>query len=127
MLKRLLTLFMQTLMVAVLILSGSGVQAGLGMPMEGVSLQEQGMSPGCVMNMAEGKLAAMSDDDGGATTDCQMDADSCHSTCANYQSVNGDTPVFYLGAISPLSTSAILAPIAAQYPIDHPPKPASSL
>ncbi|WP_286806361.1 MULTISPECIES: hypothetical protein [unclassified Marinimicrobium] len=118
---------MQTVMVAALILSGSGVQAGLGMPMEGMSLQEPGMNPACVMNMTNEKLVAMSDNGSGAAPDCQMDADSCHSTCANYQSVNGDTLAFYSGAISFLSTSTILAPIAAQYPIDHPPKPASSL
>lgn len=126
MLKRLATLFMQTLMVAALILSGSGVQASQVMPMESMQLQEQGMNTGRIMNMAADKMVTMSDGDG-ATSGCQMEVDSCHSTCASCQAVNADMPVAHPGVTYPLPSANSLAAIAAQYPIDHPPKLISSL
>lgn len=126
MLKRLATLFMQTLMVAALILSGSGVQASQVTPMENMQLQEQSMAAGCTMDMAADEMAAMSDAEG-TTAGCQMEVDSCHSTCASCQAVNGDMPPVHSGVTYPLSSAAGLAVIAAQYPIDHPPKLAPSL
>ena len=102
------------------------MQASQVVPMKSLPLQEQGLNPGCTMNMAGDGMAAISYDDG-AMADCQLEADSCLSTCAHYQSVNGDTPSVRSGATYFLSNPAVLAPIAAQYPIDHPPKRASSL
>lgn len=117
---------MQTLMVAALILSGSGVQASQVMPMESMQLQEQGMNAGRIMNMAADKVVTMADD-GDATTGCQMEVDSCCSTCASCQAVNADMAVVQSGVTCPLPSANSLAAIAAHYPIDHPPKLASSL
>jgi hypothetical protein len=70
-------------------------------------------------------MATMSDAEG--TAGCQMEIDSCHSTCASCQAVNADMPAVHSGVSYPLFDANGLAAIAAQYPIDHPPKLASSL
>lgn len=121
MFKQVSTTFLQILVIAALILSGSGVQAS---PMIMGDMQLQGMSGDCTMDMAE-DVAAAPDRDHSANN-CQMEAENCHSSCATCQAVSGDVVDFPQRSAVPLPAFANLALASLQYPIEYPPKPFSS-
>lgn len=131
---------MQTLVFAALVLTGLGVQAGQVVPSEHVQLLEHGMSMGSGMDNPCGDMALTSSSALGgesfsvesssmesSSMDCDMDPVDCQSACANCQAASNPTPSFYSAVAASLVMPEVLATVAAQYSIDHPPKLLSSL
>lgn len=116
---------MQTLMFAALILTGLGVQASQVVPVENVHLQEHTLNVDSGTATACDGMASMSsamDGSESSATSCDMDTQDCHSACANCQAASTSSPALGRAIAAPLTVSETLAAIAAQYPIDHPPK-----
>lgn len=128
--KRLKTFIMQTFVFAALILTGLGVQANQVVPAEHVQLQVHSMNVDGAVSGGCGEMAHLSSaavDDESPSMDCDMDPADCHSSCANCPASNDQAPAVMGAASSARIPSEALAVIAAQYPIDHPPKHVSSL
>lgn len=128
--KQLTTFIMRVLLVAALVLTGSGVQAGQAASWESVDLRKHscdipsGLEANCgtlVETYAEGSTG------GNAVDAYEMDTDDCRSTCGNGQATN-DYTISISSAVAPAFVDHVaLAVIAVRYPIDHPPKRPSSI
>lgn len=123
--KRLKTFIMQAFVFAALLLTGLGVQASPVVPAESVHLQERmmdvdsGMAASCDGMTSTSSATADSES---SATDCDMDTQNCHSACANCQAASDGSPAIGRAIVTNPAASETLAAIAAQYPIDHPPK-----
>lgn len=123
MLKRLATSIMQALVFAALILTGFSVQASQVMPLEDVQLQEQivDASANSKMNgMTSASRMAMADDC--SLADGDMNMQNCLTACGGCPAVTASVLPALTSSSAVISENLPLTAVAAQYPIDHPPK-----
>lgn len=123
MLRRLKLFIVQLLVLASLALAGLGAQAGYVMDMGSMHMQahehvansESNIGQACDGMLADGMLAIDS-------IDCVIDATGCNSACSNCPAVNDHEHILYAATDSFGANAPVPATVAAQYPIDHPPK-----
>lgn len=125
--KRLATSIMRTLLFAALILTGWSVQASQVSPAENVQLHEQNMNASVDMNAgdemtANGMASPMDMNEDCSLADGEMNMQNCLSACGGCPAVTASVLPVLASASTLFSENLPLTAVAAQYPIDHPPK-----
>lgn len=121
--KRLAISITRTLLFAALILTGWSVQASSVAPVKDAQLHEQGMNASVEMSASE--MAAMTSTSGMTMDDdCSgdMSMQNCLSACGGCPAVTTSVLPALASASTIISENLLSAAVAAQYPIDHPPK-----